>query len=170
MLYYILYINNYSKWIPRPKKPGYSHQNHNCMASIGWDMVKMGWNGSHFEKHGCHVSYISYRSQTNSCFNLFSSPENLGTAPKNVILWTFWVEIGLYQEWVGLKWPFWKTKWPPCPLWCIRMCKLLFHWIPWSSKPGYRHQNHNCMSSIGWDMVIIGWNGSHFEKHGCHVS
>ena len=25
---------NYSKWIPQPQKPGYSHQNHNCMSSI----------------------------------------------------------------------------------------------------------------------------------------
>ena len=111
VLYYILYINNSSKWIPRPKKPGYSHQNHNCISSsIGRDMVKIGWNGSHFEKHGCHVSYITYLSQTNSCSNLFSGPENLGIAPRQVILWTFWVEIGLNQELVGLYWPFWRKK------------------------------------------------------------
>ena len=81
--YYTLYmyINNYQKWIPRPPKPGYSHQSHNCMSTIGRDMMKIGWNGSHFEKHGCHLSYITYLSQTNSSSNLFSGPENLDIAP-----------------------------------------------------------------------------------------
>ena len=163
MLYYISYINNYSKWIPRPQKPGYSHQNQNCMASIGWDMVKIGWNGSHFEKHGCHVSHITYLYQTNNCSNLFSGPENLCIAPKHVILWTFWVEIGLYQELVGLA-AIKQNK-------MAAMCALLHFYVyiivlldSSTLKPGYSHQNHNSMSFVGWDMVKIGVHGGHFEK------
>ena len=86
-------------WIPRPRKPGYSHQNHNSMSFVGWDMVKIGVDGGHFEK--CPLQNSAHTFARGIPAKFFIQPSKKANQQKNRLLLSTVTELLEMTQLIG---------------------------------------------------------------------